>query len=51
MEEAPRETVVIPEAPEAERKAAWQKPELEKFPLNEARTGHLSGLSDSELYS
>ena len=45
------ETVSIPEAREAERKAAWQKPELEKFPLNEARTGHLSGLSDSELFS
>ncbi len=45
------EEVGFPEVREAERKAAWQKPELEKFPLNEARTGHLSGLSDSELYS
>jgi len=40
-----------PEVRETERKAAWQKPELEKLPLNEARTGHLSGLSDSELFS
>lgn len=45
------EEVGFPEIREAERKAAWQKPELEKLPLNEARTGHLSGLSDSELFS
>lgn len=45
---------VIPTGSENEAggtKAAWQKPELEKFPLNDAQTGTVSGLADSELLS
>ncbi len=42
--------VGVPETSACANRQTWQKPELEKLPLNEAQTGG-AGLSDSDLFS